>query len=208
MRTTPYPVDEKFLLEQLKVLGAYQVDMEKITNTRGVSPALMAGVMSRESACGLALKPMGPTGTGDFKEREPKLSVGRTGRTPPDGGGFGRGLMQIDYDWHGFARMGEWRNPHDNIDYSAKMIRSSWNIFLTKWAGLTPEFALRCALASYNCGYAAVCKAMLETTNTAGIRPNPDKYTTGGDYSVDVLFRVQWFEQNGLTTYSQRPYPR
>ena len=67
--------------------------------------AIVAGIGSQESGWGTSalLHPNGPSGTGDNKPRSPKPPL-RPATMPTDGLGFGRGLMQIDWDAHEFAR--------------------------------------------------------------------------------------------------------
>jgi len=101
----------------------------------GVSPWLLAGIMERESNGGDALKPKGdPGGTGDFFSRKGtgagwKYADPRTG-LPPDGKGWGRGLMQIDYgvnyDW---ITKNAWWDPRVNIDWSANRISENMLYF-------------------------------------------------------------------------------
>ncbi len=58
----------------------------------GVSPLLLVGMGMRESRWGAALKPPDATGTGDFIKR-----TWGPYPLPPDGKGWGRGLLQLDY---------------------------------------------------------------------------------------------------------------
>lgn len=102
----------------------YAMQILAAANKHGVSPWVIAGVMYRESSGGLVLKPPGPRGTGDFLPRKPtskwfKFANPATG-LPPDGLGWGRGLMQIDYGVHNAWISGnDWGDPQRNIDYAA-----------------------------------------------------------------------------------------
>jgi hypothetical protein len=67
--------------------------------------SVVAAIGSVESAWGTSalLQPNGPAGTGDRKPRSASPPL-RLKSMPADGLGFGRGLMQIDWDFHEFAR--------------------------------------------------------------------------------------------------------
>lgn len=98
-----------------------------------VDPWVLAGIMYNESRGGLAVgyKPQGPAGTGDFIPRGPssiyaKFSNPVTG-LPPDGEGWGRGLMQIDYGAHNaWVISNNWRDAQTNINKGAEIFR--WNL--------------------------------------------------------------------------------
>lgn len=86
--------------------GRYRLDM-----------FLLAAIMDRESYGGLLLKPPGPGGTGDFAPRR--------GAMPPDGKGWGRGLMQIDFaSWMDWLANNDWTDPLTNISKGAEILRS------------------------------------------------------------------------------------
>ncbi len=92
-------------------------------------------------------------------------------------GGHGRGLMQIDDRWHkDFICSGLWSKPEFNIFYAAGLLLQNWNIFEDRPA----------AIAAYNCGPGNVRKAL-----KAGL--DVDAYTTGKNYSKDVLSRGDRF---------------
>ncbi len=149
---------------------------------------IIAGIGSRESRWGLALKPSGPGGTGDFQKRINQTSF-RTGPLPPDGKGFGRGLMQIDFDAHPFARTGRWEDPKENIYYGCRALAESRD-FIQHRTSLEGHAIMRATLAGYNAGAQNAVKAL-----TAGY--DIDFYTSGRDYSKDVLDRAGWFQLRG-----------
>jgi hypothetical protein len=166
----------------------YRAYIETAAQMWDIQAAVIAGIGSRESHWGLLLRPAGPEGTGDFiKRRFPARH--RDGPLPPDGGGFGRGLMQIDYDHHEFARTGKWKDPEDNIFYATKILDDSRR-FLRRKANLQHLDLLRAAIASYNSGPRRVLMAIREKLDV-------DSYTTGGDYSADVLNRAGFFQLKG-----------
>jgi len=90
------------MLKQLNEAKKYRGLIEDLARRHDFLPSVICGMGSRESHWGLALTPPGPGGRGDFAQRRPRGN--RRTPEPPDGGGYGRGLLQIDYDWHEFAR--------------------------------------------------------------------------------------------------------
>lgn len=138
-----------------------------------LSPSIIAGIGSRESGWGLFLSPKGPTGTGD--------------------GGHGRGLMQIDDRYHKtFINSGQWTNPRANIMYGVKNVLGSYYDYFDRTTNLSGVALLRSAIAAYNAGPGNVDRALSEGRDV-------DYYTTGQDYSWDVLNRAGYFQLNGWT---------
>lgn len=185
------------------VLGNHDSDMHKqneiaknysdyiryAAQEAGVHQSIICGIGSRESRWGLALTPPFPYGTGDFAHRSSRKEF-RQGSLPPDGKGFGRGIMQIDYDAHDFARKGEWRDPGKNIAYSGKVLGDNIKLLAKRMPGLKSMDLLRASIAAYNCGAGNVMKAI-----NAG--RSVDFYTAHRDYSRDALSRAGWFQRNG-----------
>jgi hypothetical protein len=187
---TTYAGDDPSLLKQQLQTQQYQQIIVSAGRKYGIPVYIIAGIGSRESAWGLALKPLGPRGTGDFQKRNNRTPF-RTGSLPPDGGGFGRGLMQIDYDAHAFARSELWRDPKENILYGCRVLSDSRD-FIQQRTSLEGRTLLRAALAGYNAGPQNAVKAL-----SAGY--DIDFYTAGRDYSADVLDRAGWFQVHGWT---------
>ncbi len=185
---TTYSSKDKSLLKQLAEVEKYRSFIEASAEKYKFQPSVICGIGSRESAWGLSLKPETPAGTGDFIKRK-FPSKFRQGPLPPDGGGFGRGLMQIDFDAHDFARNGNWKDPKSNIEYGSKVFSQSYS-YLKNKTSLKGKELLRAAIAGYNCGPGNVLKAV-----NAGL--DVDYYTFGRDYSKDVLNRAGWFQMNG-----------
>ncbi|MCP4699732.1 MAG: hypothetical protein GY862_23205 [Gammaproteobacteria bacterium] len=174
------------MLKQLREVGKYRSFIREASEVCQLPPSIICGIGSRESHWGLALRPATPAGRGDFARRRPRGN--RRGWEPPDGGGYGRGLMQIDYDWHEFARTGNWREPRSNIAYAANELNKSRYFFLRK---RIPEHMMtRAILASYNAGRSATFKCIRA-------RRDIDCKTTGRDYSKDVMNRAGWFQLHG-----------
>ena len=160
--------------------------IEGAASDQGVRPATLGGIGSRESRWGLALRPEGPAGTGDFAGRAPRPPV-RPSRMPPDGLGFGRGLMQIDFDAFPFAQTGPWRDAAANIAFGARVLAQNVAFFAQHRPAAD---AIACALAAYNAGRGNVIRAL------DGGAPI-DSVTTGGNYSVDVVARTAFFASHG-----------
>lgn len=182
---TDISLNNSSYLIHLKMVGKYMDSIRKASETTKVEIPIICAVGSRESSWGLSLTPPGPSGTGDFFKRS-NMKSWRTGSLPPDGGGFGRGLMQIDFDSHEFARTGEWRDPEANILYGAKVIAENLKYFKKK--DPVDKFTLyRRALAAYNCGSGNVNIAIKGGRDI-------DYFTSHRDYSKDVLNRAGWFD--------------
>ena len=167
--STTYAAGNSRLLRQLKVVREdYLPYIREAAKQAGVSPYVICGIGSRESEWGLsrALDQPGPGGKGD--------------------GGHGRGLMQIDDRWHAFARNGKWADPEANLLYAARVLVSSRSYIKQRYS-LTADALLRATVAGYNCGAGNVAKALKRGLDV-------DFYTTGRDYSKDVLSRAGWFQ--------------
>jgi hypothetical protein len=98
--------------------------------------------------------------------------------------------MQIDYDWHEFARTGNWQSPRENIMYACTVLEQARQFFQSSGINLTAEQLLRAVIAAYNGGAAATLQAIQ-------VGQDIDYNTTGQDYSRDVLDRSGWFQLHG-----------
>jgi len=185
---TIYEKNDPSLFKQLQEANKYRNIIEAAAVRYHLQPAVLCGIGSRESHWGLALRPIGPGGRGDFARRAPRGE--RRTAEPPDGPGYGRGLMQIDYDWHEFARTGSWQNPRENIFYACQILNQAKIFFQRHKINLPPDQMLRAILAAYNGGATATLRAI-----KAG--KDIDANTTGKDYSRDVLNRSGWFQLHG-----------
>ena len=113
----------------------------------------------------------------------------REGDLPPDGLGFGRGLLQIDFDSHAFARSGKWREPAANVLYGAALLNHNRQL-LGRSTSLQGIHLWRATLAAYNCGARNVLKAISKQLDV-------DFFTTGRDYGRDTLNRTGWYRLKG-----------
>jgi peptidoglycan hydrolase-like protein with peptidoglycan-binding domain len=185
---TTYAPNNASLLRQLEEVARYKGFIDKAAVKYGFQPSLIGGLGSRESQWGLGLQPNGAEGTGDRVGRRFPTRF-RTGPLPPDGAGFGRGLLQIDFDAHEFARTGNWRNAEDNILYGTSVLSDSRS-FIQRKTNLEGLALLRAALAAYNAGPGNALTAIQNGEDV-------DFFTTGRDYSRDVINRAGWFQLRG-----------
>ncbi len=185
---TTYSKTDAALTRQLEEIKKYQTAIEQAASKYDIPPALIAGIGSRESHWGLALNPLGPAGTGDRVARRAPTQF-RTGPLPPDNCGFGRGLMQIDFDAHDFARTGKWQDPESNIYYGVTVLCDTRSLLRRKTT-LGGIALLRAAVAAYNCGAGNVLTAIRSGYDV-------DFFTAGRDYSRDTLSRAGWFQLHG-----------
>lgn len=185
---TTYSKSNPSLLQQLTEANKYKPLIEAAASQNGFPVSLLAGIGSRESRWGLALQPVGPGGTGDAVPR--RFPTRFRNQALPADGGFGRGLMQIDFDAHEFARTGNWKDPRENILYGAKVLGDNRDFFIRREPSLTGIKLLQAAVASYNTGAGNVLKAIRDQRDI-------DYYTAGRNYSKDTLDRAGWFQIQG-----------
>lgn len=148
----------------------YRTTIETVAKRHDLAPALVAAIGSRESRWGLALSPKGPHGKGDH--------------------GHGRGLMQIDDRFHEFARSGKWQDPESNLEYGCALLVSYYHELGNTTKLPQGPVLMRAALAAYNSGCGNVRRALKAGRDV-------DYYTSGRDYSADVMDRAGWFRREG-----------
>ena len=176
------------LLKELATAASYRSSAFAAATRYDLSICVIAGIASRESGWGLMLTPVGPGGTGDATPRAPRPPI-RTTPKPSDGRGFGRGLMQIDFDSHAFARTGNWPDAAANIMYGASVLRQNMAL-LSRSTAFTGVSLLQAALSGYNCGAGNTLKAIQRGLDV-------DYFTTGRNYGRDTLNRAGWFRMKG-----------
>ncbi|MCC2663395.1 MAG: peptidoglycan-binding domain 1 protein [Geminicoccaceae bacterium] len=186
--TTSYALDDPLLLDDLHAVARYGASVVAAAAGFGIPPAVIVALGSRESRWGQGLTPKGPGGTSDFVPR-PFTDPHRPEPLPADGRGFRRGLMQIDYDAHEFARSGDWASPDDNIRYACEVLREA-KAQLRRRTVLRGQALLRGALAACNCGIGNVMRAVQHGLDL-------DFYTVGRNYAREVVDRAGFFEAHG-----------
>ncbi|KAK2816847.1 hypothetical protein Q5P01_025038 [Channa striata] len=140
---------------------------EKITNVGDkyeIDPALIAGIISRES---------------------------RAGNTIRDNNGWGDqtrnawGLMQVDVNPNrgNNTPRGGW-DSEEHLCQATEILAQFINTIRGKFPTWSAEQQLKGAIAAYNVGDQRVYSYS-----------NVDEYTTGGDYSNDVVARAQWYKR-------------
>lgn len=185
---TAYRLDDPELSEELVAAARYGALIEAAAAEAGLLPAVVAGLGSRQSRWGLALKPRNAEGTVDLAPR-PFTRPWRDTPLPPDGLGFGRGLLRIDYDVQAFAREGDWHDPAANIAHGCRMLAEA-RALLRRRTVLHGRALLRGALAAMSCGIGNVLHAVRQGLDL-------DFYTSGRNYSRDVLHRAGFFQAHG-----------
>lgn len=187
---TTYSSKNPQLNTHLKESVQYKEMIQAAAQDTGICSCVIWGIGSRESGWGTESVPHGPAGTGDMIPRKSDKPW-RSGALPPDGMGFGRGLMQIDYDSHEFARTeNRWKDPEHNILYGARLLRLNLDIISRRYSHIGNDMKLRAAIAAYNCGAGNAMK-------TIDMGKDIDYFTAGRDYSYDVLSRSGWFQISG-----------
>lgn len=185
---TTYKLDNADMKKQNKEASKYKNEIIKNSKKYDIPVAVICGIGSRESSWGLMLKPVGPQGTGDFIKRRFPAKY-RDVALPSDGGGYGRGLMQIDFDAHEFARTGKWQDPIENIKFGCSVFFDCRN-YVSKKSNLAGLNLIRASLAAYNCGPSRVMQALSDNLDF-------DYFTAGRDYSKDALNRAGYFQLAG-----------
>lgn len=177
------------------------------SNKYGIDVYLLFAIMDRESGGGIFLRPNDETGSGDFTPRGGKL--------PPDGFGYGRGLMQIDYEsniaWCALVDPDTgkffWQLASQNVDKGGA-------IFSAKLAALNGD--ILASICAYNAGEGSLPGEDPEHPHGHGAKLvlanlpwNPsqdakiaalDTITTGKNYVSDVLRRRASFLPQGAAT--------
>ena len=172
------------LYRDLNAARQYRPHIENAADHYTLPVSVLLGIGSRESRWGLALRPPGPAGTGDF--------IRRNGSLAPDGRGWGRGLMQIDYQAHAFAREGKWQDAEANIFYGAKVLHRSQK-FVERRADVPPLEMWTLILAGHHAAISAYNTGPGNVLRSLRTGRSVDATTHGGDYSKDVIRRADWF---------------
>lgn len=164
---------EAVMKRDLPWLAEHRDLIAAVARSFGLDPAVVAGLVSRESGGGRLLGKNGcPPGTAD--------------------GGHRRGLLLIDDRIHpGFFSLGNlWRRPAANLAYGCFILRQLLTTLARRLPGRDEDGVLRAALAAWNRGLAEV----LRVVRAGG---DPDAVTPNGDFSRDVLDRAAWLRLRG-----------
>jgi hypothetical protein len=185
---TTHELDDSELLHDFEVAAGFGADIEAAAAEFGIAPAVIVALGSLQSAWGRAAVPEGPGGTRDFAPR-PHLRAMRTEALPPDGLGFARGLMGLDYDFHEAARGDRWAEPAANIGEACRLLSEARKT-LRRHTVLHSGGLLRGALAAFNCGLGNVLRAVRHGLDL-------DFYTARRNYAAEVLDRAGFFQAHG-----------
>lgn len=175
---------------------------ENACATNGLSPYLLLGLCFAESNYGLALKPPGPTGTGDFiprpcsTERDARMKkaplpgvVRKTleGGIPsrkltgtvvawvPTHTGWGCGLLQFDYEaFFDFCSSGDWKKPEAIFAKACELLLGNRKLLAAKFPNLTGGDLDKAMLASYNAGVGRVSSALKKGQSLDTVTFHPD----------------------------------
>ncbi len=145
--------------------------IEQVATESGERPQVLTAIGWRETRWGTSpdLDVQGPS---DFGDPLPGPYA-----IPDDGRGWGRGLMQIDFQR---AETINWEDPLTNVREAAKVLAEKRAYISSHVADLTPDELERATVAAYNHGEGGSVNNLLAGRDV-------DSGTTGGNYSADVL---------------------
>ncbi len=162
---------------------------EKLGIAYSIAPALLAGIASRESSMGRALRPESEIywGWGDYGTRKTH------GEKTPTYHGFG--VLQLDRIAAPFPivtkelnhSLGKIKlNPYEDrwLEWGIKTFTNKLDNAGTSYPKLATSEQFATALSKYNGG------------KKGFYYPDNDAYTTGKDYANDTLVRSRWYVKN------------
>ncbi|MGI9419566.1 MAG: hypothetical protein ACR2RA_17200, partial [Geminicoccaceae bacterium] len=171
----------------------YGAMIERVAAKHGTLPSIIAAFCSRRSGWGLKLTPVGVDGTRDFQAR-PALADTRSSPLPPDGLGFERGLMALDYDRHPLTREARWRDPESNLDAAFALI-ATFRTMLRRRTTLQGDGLLRASLTAFEHGLDGVERAIRLGLDVDSA--SPGRSCSVGGCGRDVLARAAFFQAEG-----------
>lgn len=185
---TGYDEDDPQILNDHQAALHYLHEIERVAESSGLEPSLVVALASKASRVGRALTPTGPSGTADFLPRTAPHPR-RTTALPPDGKGFARGLMGLDYDRDRLAHAGMWWDPGLNLESGCARIVESRER-LRHRTTLVGRPLLRAAIASVSAGTGPVLRAVRNGLDV-------DFFSAGRSYGHDVIERAGAFQRQG-----------
>ncbi|XP_030207911.1 lysozyme g-like isoform X1 [Gadus morhua] len=133
--------------EDLDSMKKYKTIIKNVAERRHVNPALIAGIISRETEAGFSIKNTKPPGWGD------------------KGNAFG--LMQIDKRHYDIPKHHGW-DSETHLDYATQILVTFIGRIKRKFPSWTAEEQLKGALAAYNKGDGVVHSYKNVDENTTG----------------------------------------
>ena len=179
--------------KQVEIACRYGAVVERVAARHGLLPSIIAGYCSRRSGWGLDLLPIGVEGTRDFRNRAGSDEAHRS-ELPPDGLGFLRGLMALDFDDHILARGQRWRDPEDNIDAAFTLI-AGYRTHLRRRTTLQSAGLLRASFTAFECGLEPVERAIRRGLDVDS--PTLERGRCHRGCGRDVLARAAVFQAEG-----------
>lgn len=166
---TDLPENDQKLKKELQESLKYHDDLQQIAQKYKIPASIVWGFASRESGWGLGLSPQGHDGVGQCS--------------------YNKGLFQVDVRWHKqHIENEEWKDATKHIDYAIKLLSNAKKELERYIPHLSEEEYLRMTAAAINCGSLAILKALREGRDI-------DYFTTGKNYSQDVLNRAGWYQR-------------
>ncbi|XP_065814491.1 lysozyme g-like [Labrus bergylta] len=149
----------------------FKSKINRVGAQKGIPPALIAAIISRESRAGNAIK--NTEGWGDYDESRQAYN--------------GWGLMQVDVNPNGgnHTPEGAW-DSEEHLRQATGILVHFIGRISTKFPDWSPEQKLKGGIAAYNMG-----------DRNVHSYENVDDHTTGRDYSNDVVARAQWYRNHG-----------
>lgn len=191
------------LVSPLPKGAEYLADVaENACAKNGLSPYLLLGLCYAESNFGQALKPQGPTGTGDFiprpcsTERDARMKkaplpgvqrktlangipsrqlTGSVDAWVPTSTGWGCGLLQFDYEaFFDFCASGDWKKPEAVFAKACELLLANRKLLVAKFPDMPGSDLDKAMLASYNAGVGRVSSALKKNNPLDSVTFHPD----------------------------------
>uniref|UniRef100_UPI003AAA9A6E lysozyme g-like n=1 Tax=Centroberyx gerrardi TaxID=166262 RepID=UPI003AAA9A6E len=150
-------------------MNRYRSKINSVGRNKGIDPALIAAIISRESRAGNTLQ----NGWGDWDPRRQAYN--------------GFGLMQVDVNPNGGGHtpVGSW-DSEEHLSQATDILIHFIRRIQRKFPEWDKDEQLKGGIAAYNMGDGNVHSY-----------DQVDANTTGGDYSNDVVARAQWYKTKG-----------